>query len=1691
MTRNDRSAEALYTPRPNFKTVRRQSQLARRRLNNACASITAGAAALAAFAAVAGLTRSAQAADSPDNVNLNATDLGSGASYSGGAPGTGNDTTFVNGTYGSPGSFTLTSGNLTTGTLDDLDSTQALTISDATGNSIILSTLANSTPGAAVADLLYVANGGNLTIGDSVVLGVAGGNFDIAGTGAADISGVISDGGLGFGFVKTGAGTLTFNGSAANTYTGNTAVNVGALNLNYTNFTGNNLIAGGNLSLGGASLTVVGNLNGSTSQTFASTLFSSGNNIISVGTNNPTLAIGTIGNNNTAGSTVEFVGPATITSGNASFTATGTINSSTSGSSVQNYLLTTSGGTAYATVGLYDWAATTSTAVNGNYTIEGGSQVTNFYTTLSSGIVSGNDQNIDVTGASVFSNGSHTMTADTLRFNTNIASTFNINQTRNFNVGGILVTPNVGANNVTFDHNPGEGAGNGLNNGYATSLAIFQNNTSGELIFAGASGSGSMIGGTGAYIQSGPGTVFLDSIPDGDHYTGATYLNGGVTEIAAVTLGTGDPGGTDGQLGATETSNVNLNGGTLVGDYTGNLDGNGSASTAHPVVLGNNGGGLGAVSGTTLTVDGAVSGPAGTGPLIIGIPATNGSNGAPNNGNVTGQLPGTGPNTANSGANTVLATGTVKLTGANSYTGGTVIDSGTLLYNGTQATLGSSSGAMTVNTGGTLNLGASQSLAAGAVLLGGGTISGTGTSALTGTSFTSTGGSVSAILAGSGVPFTNVSGTTTLSGVNTYNGGTTVNGGTLNVTGAIGASAVTINSGGTVQGGAGATLGSTLSNSAGGGALTLAAATGNLTVTGPVTLGDNLAYASGNYTNLNYTLGGSNAVEKLIDSNTLTVGSGGAYVDISNPTQAGTFTLASYTSVSGGANFSLSPTTAGVTSQNAGRDTDTLTVNGGTLVLTVSGLVPSVAYWDGAVSSTWSDTSSNANYVNWSSNSAGTTDAGNVPGASTDVFLNATGSPSGSPAAGAAPSGSTQPMSLGGLTIVNSLTVNGEGTDTISNTGGYTLQINAVGDAHITAGNAITVGAAANAFTINAPVVMGGSGGNQTWTNASANTFTLGGNVTGTAPASSTQTLTLADTNTGGTTISGVISDTSTGSAALTAVVVNDTGTGVTTLGAANTYTGGTTLTAGNLTLGNAAALSTGTVTLNGGTLNLATYSPTITNLQGAASSTIGATGPVTLTVNGGNFSGNITDGTGTVALTSTGNLTLAGTNTNSGQTTVGSGTLVFVGSSAMSPNSAQLNLNGGTLSLLSDSNATFATPSFVPASASTFTLNVGAISTGSGNSLTLSSTNAVTVGGNTNQAMTINVTGANSDNLILNVGGNGLVFYPFGGVSLVLNPTTANLTVASNVVSGSAGVGALSLGGTSSNNIVSGNITNAGGTVLVNKSGNSTWTLSGDNTYTGVTTISAGTLFANNATSSLGTGAVSVKGGRLSGSGTINNGNNTITLAANSTATIAAGGNATAYGQLNTGAQVWNGNGTSYVWKIQSPGVAGAAQGSGASGTLGGAPGPGQGNDEGVNWDLLNITTGNLTLSSLSTSSQFTISPVGSITSTGTYSWVILQSAGQNSIIGVPTNTDLSSGAAPGVFVLNTAGFTDSNNPSVSASNFTLEAENFSNTEDLVLDYSYSAAPEPGAAMLVLAGGLPMLMARRRRRNGNAATAK
>jgi autotransporter-associated beta strand protein len=134
---------------------------------------------------------------------------------------------------------------------------------------------------------------------------------------------------------------------------------------------------------------------------------------------------------------------------------------------------------------------------------------------------------------------------------------------------------------------------------------------------------------------------------------------------------------------------------------------------------------------------------------------------------------------------------------------------------------------------------------------------------------------------------------------------------------------------------------------------------------------------------------------------------------------------------------------------------------------------------------------------------------------------------------------------------------------------------------------------------------------------------------------------------------------------------------------------------------------------------------------------------------------------------------------------------------------------------------------------------------------------------------MTFNVTGANSDRLVIDSANATGAQLADSTNTFVLNPTTANLTFAANlgVLDGKTS-SVLSLSGTSSNNIFSGVISGAGSSVSVTKTNTSTWTLTGTNTYTGLTTVSNGKLVVNGSISS---SAITVQSGAtLGGMGTV-----------------------------------------------------------------------------------------------------------------------------------------------------------------------------------------------------------------------------
>ncbi len=476
------------------------------------------------------------------------------------------------------------------------------------------------------------------TIGSAATLNIGGAISDngdtltIQGGGTANISGSLNGGG---GLTKGGSGTLTLSG--ANTYSGATTISRGTLVLDFSsgaiatniiNSTSALQFSGGNLVMNnGAS-------SASPTQTFASTQLGAGANSIAItntGTGTPVLNLSAINASATAtnapaiGGTVEFVGAATDTGTGGTYPinpvpAVGKIET-TSGAASAILNVTATGSAwagsqnaAYATVGLYDWAAKDPT----NAFIVGGSQITGFYTSASGGSYSATVGNLDITGnITSFHN---TITVSSMRFNTPAATSAAAGSTVVAS-GGILITPNMGTNNVTLSGSGGLDASR--NSGIAGELVLWQDNTLGEFLLSDPIIDSKVAGQN--VVQAGPGTIVISGTGS---YTGQTYLNGGVTEIT-----------TNAAIGAPVTgAQVNINGGALVGGANITLDSSGSDK--RNIVFNGGGGNLAAITGTTTTVDGIISG---SGPVTFGY----------------GTLPGTGAGTAN--ANAVVGNGVVIL----------------------------------------------------------------------------------------------------------------------------------------------------------------------------------------------------------------------------------------------------------------------------------------------------------------------------------------------------------------------------------------------------------------------------------------------------------------------------------------------------------------------------------------------------------------------------------------------------------------------------------------------------------------------------------------------------------------------------------------------------------------------------------------------------------------------------------------------------------------------------------------------------------------------------------------------------------------------------------------------------------------------------------------------------------------------
>ena len=251
-----------------------------------------------------------------------------------------------------------------------------------------------------------------------------------------------------------------------------------------------------------------------------------------------------------------------------------------------------------------------------------------------------------------------------------------------------------------------------------------------------------------------------------------------------------------------------------------------------------------------------------------------------------------------------------------------------------------------------------------------------------------------------------------------------------------------------------------------------------------------------------------------------------------------------------------------------------------------------------------------------------------------------------------------------------SLTKSEAGTLLITSSASYT-------GGTIVTGGTLTLGHATNTLANTGAVTVSGG-----ILDIGANSDTVGvvtlssGSITGTTGTLTGSSYTVSNTS-GTTTISANLG----GSAALT-----KSGAGALTLSGANTYTGGTTVSAGTLTLadGTNALADTGAVTVSGGILSIGEESETVGALTISSGSVYGFAGTLTASSYGVNNSSGtvritaIWGGGGVLTKSGAGTLDLLSANTFWGGTTITGGVLSFANGSLGS--SGNITVNGGTL---------------------------------------------------------------------------------------------------------------------------------------------------------------------------------------------------------------------------------------------------------------------------------------------------------------------------------------------------------------------------------------------------------------------------
>ena len=628
-----------------------------------------------------------------------------------------------------------------------------------------------------------------------------------------------------------------------------------------------------------------------------------------------------------------------------------------------------------------------------------------------------------------------------------------------------------------------------------------------------------------------------------------------------------------------------------------------------------------------------------------------------------------------------------------------------------------------------------------------------------------------------------------------------------------------------------------------------------------------------------------------ITARSVTFGSNGGSID----TNGNNIAFGSATLGTG----SFSKTGAGMLTLNAVNAMGNITVSGGTLKLGVASATPATSNLILSGGATFDINGFDTTVTNLSANAITNTVINSAIGTNRTLTVNSnTGSTYGGVLANNAGTGGTIALNKIGS---SALTLSGSNTYS----GGTTL-----GAGSISISSDDNLGALPGTATPDIITITGGA------TLATTANLTLNANRgIGIGPSGTTAAI-LAPAAGTTLTYNGIIANNGTATGGLTKS--NTTGTLV--LGGINTYVGDTTISGGTLTLGNAAAIPSGSGKGNvsvSGTLDLNGRAVALNGLTGAGAVTSGVAGAAVLGIGGndqgGTFSGVISNGSGTMSVSKSGGgtSTLSGTNTYTGGTTVTGGILSVgadshLGGAPGVATAGNLVLNGGTLatsaSFTLNSNRGIAVG---PTSGS----GTGTLAVGAGTTLTYGGILANNSGGTggltkTNTTGTLVLNGANSYAGDTTISGGTLrlgnvAAIPSGtgkgnltlssGSTLDLNnlsPTLNGLSGTGTVTNALAGAVLFTAGGNDANGSFGGVIQDGNGTVALTKNGAGLLTLGGLNTYSGTTTVSNGTLqlgIASALPSGTGKGNITLNGtldlagfstavNGLSGSGLISN---------------------------------------------------------------------------------------------------------------------------------------------------------------------------------------------------------------------------